>query len=223
MNRLKEWTFIKASRKGSCRVIRRLLPRVANNPDCLMAALQTAVDHNKMRVVEILLKANAPIDGYNDQGFAAIHFAADQANQFMISLLLDYGASINLPTQTGGDTPLHLVVGAKNQNPSPELQILAATMLINRGADVNIQNNYRNTPLHDTVWRACRNGSSPNLPAARLLIDSQANVLLVNNYNHTPLSWAHLHGVTMMIPALREADEMAKAAVQAVSAAATAA
>lgn len=90
----------------------------------------------------------------------------------IVSLLLDYGADVNLQNQHGR-SPLHY---------ANILEMIR--MLIDNGADVNVRDFLKQeTPLH----RLSRAVSSE---AVKRLLDSGAKVNATNFYNTTPLHMA---------------------------------
>lgn len=72
-----------------------------------------------------------------------------------------------------------------------------AEHLLNAGADVNIQTNYGNSPLH---WAAKYNFTE----VAQLLVDRGADIKLENSNNETPLDCASGEEVKRLLQQLGE-------------------
>ena len=97
------------------------------------------------------LERGADLSAVNDDGMAALHLAAKYSSPEIVELLLDHGAEVNARVQfpnpddvyreSSRSTPLHLAV-QHNADPA----VTAA--LLDRGADVHLQNARWETPLH---------------------------------------------------------------------------
>jgi ankyrin repeat protein len=163
-------------RKSSFRVVQELLNRGAN-PNALENSnntpLHTAVDRSEVGVVQILLKARANVNAKDRYGKIPLHYVS---NSRIVELLIKAGASVNEQDRYGL-TPLHTITNqgsldaidalkallqaggnpnAKNRAGQIPLHALAegqvkssqmAQLLIDAGADVNMQENSGFTPL----------------------------------------------------------------------------
>jgi len=122
--------------------------------------------------------------------------AAEQGNEKLMDLLLEYGADINqrgiwTPGQSG-NTALHAAAVNGNEE--------AAKLLLSKGADVNAKGTNDNTPLHHAVKR--------HLHMVELLVSNSADVNAKNNRGETPLhiiaglypqkTWAKNHRIEVM-------------------------
>jgi ankyrin repeat protein len=58
-----------------------------------------------------------------------------------------------------------------------------ARLLIESGADVNVQDGYKNTPLHDAA-------AMGNVEVVRMLLDHGANIDVIDENGKTPLDYA---------------------------------
>ena len=103
---------------------------------------------------------------------SALSVAAGKGNNEKVCKLLDKGADVNARDKKSGMTPLFATVMPNHTK--------TATLLINRGADVNIPNNDDTTPLHLAAM-ACQSAM------VALLIDSGADVNARGNDGETPL------------------------------------
>lgn len=83
------------------------------------------------------------IDEVNVYGNTALHIACYNGQDAVVNELIDYGANVNQPNN-GGFTPLHFAAASTHG-------ALCLELLVNNGADVNIQ-----------VWR--RSVSRPQTP-----------------------------------------------------------
>lgn len=83
------------------------------------------------------------IDEVNVYGNTALHIACYNGQDAVVNELIDYGANVNQPNN-GGFTPLHFAAASTHG-------ALCLELLVNNGADVNIQ-----------VWR--RSVSPPQTP-----------------------------------------------------------
>lgn len=87
------------------------------------------------------------IDEVNVYGNTALHIACYNGQDAVVNELIDYGANVNQPNN-GGFTPLHFAAASTHG-------ALCLELLVNNGADVNIQ-----------VWR--RSVSPPQTPPRRV-------------------------------------------------------
>ncbi|XP_056006019.1 E3 ubiquitin-protein ligase MIB2-like isoform X2 [Ostrea edulis] len=116
----------------------------------------------------LILKGKAQINAKNSQGLTPLHLAAHEGYDDMAKVLIMNGADLNIE-DSDGDTPLHLVLGGRQQtggndaflqllgltlNPSSQNQerFNMAALMIQKGADYEAKNNKGNTPLD-----VCRN------------------------------------------------------------------
>ena len=102
------------------------------------------------------------IDEQTFGGFSALHLAAGQDEVASIDLLLEYGADIDcLADYNSSETPLMMAIQSGS--------IRAASLLVERGADVMIGNNYGDNPFTSVFWE------SP-IPFLQLLLSHGADV-----------------------------------------------
>jgi len=117
------------------------------------------------------LEEGASPNSYNLSGFAPLHSAARGGSGRIAELLLDNGADINIvATNSGQDTPLHIATINGN--------IGIVTLLVARGANLDLQNAAGNTALHESA----RFGNSA---IVRALVLAGANRDIVNNNGET--------------------------------------
>jgi ankyrin repeat protein len=103
-----------------------------------------------------------------------------EPNLNLINDLIALGANVNW--QNGDNynyTPLHLAVR--------EESVEIARMLIDAGADLDVQDKWERTPLH---WAAVYG----RVEITRMLIDAKADVNVQDKWDNTPLHWAAIKG-----------------------------
>ncbi|WP_341755614.1 ankyrin repeat domain-containing protein [Candidatus Tisiphia endosymbiont of Ptychoptera albimana] len=155
-----------------------------------------------------------------------LYDAAHHGDINLVKSLLNQGYNINEQDSDEGITPLHLAAWFGH--------IAIAELLVTRGADINMRNNYGKTPLHDAAEKGYTNivellldkGANVNMqefqysntPAhlaaffghgniVRLLVDKGADLTITDIYNHTPSQCAAKNGKTRIVELLREQQE----------------
>ena len=109
---------------------------------------------------------------------SAMHVACENGSLGVVQILIENDALIDAVAVTNKDTPLVLAAGAG------ETKIV--DLLISRGADVNHQNAYGNSALHQA-------SKQHHLTVCQSLIKAGAKVDLKNNKGSTPLLLACLN------------------------------
>lgn len=74
-----------------------------------------------------------------------LHYAAHKGNDEIIGILLDAGANINSTYNEYNNTALHITVWFRHHS--------CATLLISRGAFLDITNCHGSTPVHSAAWQ----------------------------------------------------------------------
>ncbi len=136
-------------------------------------------------------------------GVPLLYFAAANGHKDIVAYLLDMGAAIDASTDHG--SALHVA--------ADDEYVEVVRLLLDRGADPNLKNNWKKTPLHNTAQNKSQTvakllidsgadisvqdhkGRTPlhrckSLPVAKLLISKGADVNAVDNSGYTPLHWA---------------------------------
>ncbi|KAL0626525.1 Serine/threonine-protein phosphatase 6 regulatory ankyrin repeat subunit B [Plecturocebus cupreus] len=93
--------------------------------------LHAAASNGQINVVKHLLNLGVEIDEINVYGNTALHIACYNGQDAVVNELIDYGANVNQPNNNGF-TPLHFAAASTHG-------ALCLELLVNNGADVNIQ------------------------------------------------------------------------------------
>lgn len=150
-----------------------------------------------VKIAKLLLEYKANPNVVSDwPNKTPLLLAAEQGNEKLMDLFLEYGADINqrgiwTPGQSG-NTALHAAAVNGNEE--------AAKLLLSKGADVNAKGTNDNTPLHHAVGR--------HLHMVKLLVSNGSDVNAKNNRGETPLhiiaglypqkTWAKNHRIEVM-------------------------
>ena len=116
-------------------------PNLANNQN--ETALTLAAKHSATQTAVLLLKAGAKPNMQDDEGRAAVHYAAVNGDDTTIKALADAGANLDLPRRKGGETPLILAVRST--------QGKAVATLIDAKVNIDAQDNRGTTALMRAV------------------------------------------------------------------------
>lgn len=132
-----------------------------------------AASANKLDAVAKHLHQNpALINEFSEDGFTALGLTAYFGNEDITRYLLLNGTDVNLPSKNGFQVfPLHSAVAGNHS--------MTAKMLLEAGANVNVQQMSGITPLHS----AAQNG---NIELIILLLEAGANVMAEMEGNKTP-------------------------------------
>ncbi|XP_044598811.1 serine/threonine-protein phosphatase 6 regulatory ankyrin repeat subunit B-like [Cotesia glomerata] len=99
------------------------------------------------KIVELLIHHNVDVNAPNYKGITPLFYAVENNNEEAIKCLLDNGACINWKYQFNGETVLHMAV--VNKKPS------IVALLLKYGADINITNFRKQTPLSYAIQFPC--------------------------------------------------------------------
>ena len=170
-----------AAEIGDCDIINTLLKRHANIHALVkdyIIPLYVSCNYGHFNAVKLLLKAHLKLPLAKDEKSEinrAITYAILGQNLFIIQLLFKHGANLYRKTDHEGSY-LHIAAQAGG----PEV----LEYFINLGLDINLQNSFKQTPLH----LACYHG---NEGAVKLLLDLQADTNLKEIFwEATPLELA---------------------------------
>ena len=129
-------------------------------------------------LVQLLLDNGADLSNTAEQGWTALHWAAQEGHEPVTRLLLDRETDVSA-TDERGWTALHL---AANIGHEP-----VTRLLLDRGANVSATDEQGCTALHLTA----KEGREP---VTRLLLDRGANVSATNEHGWTALHFAAMGG-----------------------------
>jgi ankyrin repeat protein len=130
-------------------------------------------------VADALLDIGADINSAADNGDTPLHHASSHGVKTLLSLLLDRGANVNA-VNNQGYTPLMHLLGARRR---PSTPASVSSILIQRNADLNIQNSNGNTALHIMM---CSWTFRADAEIVTLLVDNDADIFARNKFGLTP-------------------------------------
>lgn len=128
--------------------------------------LNVAAAGNGADVVSVLLKSGADPSLADYKGYSPLQTAAEHGSYEVARILLAAGVPVNIMSVPDKRTPLHMA--AQNDRKT------VVELLIQNGADVDVDNQFGRTALHDAIV----NGASG---AVDVLLDAKAD----------PNRWAH--------------------------------
>eukprot|EP01087_Luapelamoeba_hula_P009632 TRINITY_DN2508_c0_g1_i1.p1 TRINITY_DN2508_c0_g1~~TRINITY_DN2508_c0_g1_i1.p1 ORF type:complete len:918 (-),score=147.73 TRINITY_DN2508_c0_g1_i1:27-2780(-) len=108
-------------------------------------------------LVALLLSKNADVRATDKNGWSALHSAANSGEFGISKMLLEKGADVHQLTQTGTSALHYMVQHTSEGDPAFGMQVL--TLMVEKGANVDAQTNYGETPL----FQACMRGRVDNV------------------------------------------------------------
>ncbi|XP_077279278.1 uncharacterized protein LOC143906850 [Temnothorax americanus] len=174
--------------------------------DAEETVLHVASRTNALRVLSLLAPNNKELDRLDQDGYAAIHHAADGGDKACLDILLKAGCQVDLPTGKN-DTALHLAAEAgcadnlallveananlqlKNHRGHTALHLAARShslecveILLKGRADPNVEDDEGRTPLHLALGKSLVTDD-----ITELLLKWRADVNKADKYGYTPL------------------------------------
>ncbi|RYE14430.1 MAG: ankyrin repeat domain-containing protein [Rickettsiales bacterium] len=197
-----------ASREGHNDIVTALLKSGAyiNATDISgKTPLHIAVENGHNNIVTKLLSAEAYVNATDKFGYTALHYAAEKGNTNIVKELLSKGAYVNA-TNEHGKTPLHLAaeagrtetvkvllerdgikVNAANKHGGTPLHLAArggntdiVLALLDSGADVDIANNFGETPI-DLALSLPQNGEYKEKLSSMIEIMTKSRIEATEN------------------------------------------
>jgi ankyrin repeat protein len=95
--------------------------------------------NNNLKVAEILLKHGADVNAQDNQGWTALHFAAQNYSEEAIKMLLANNCEVDVKDMHGNTPLFRAVFNSKGRGEVIQL-------LICHGADKNLKNNHGMSP-----------------------------------------------------------------------------
>lgn len=117
--------------------------------------LITAIRHKQDGMVKLLLSKGANVNAAGASGTTPLMRAVKNENIDLVKTLIERGADVraqdafDFPVAKSGSTALHAIAGSKDA----EKSIAIATLLLQKGADINAGNEAEATPLHVAAAR----------------------------------------------------------------------
>ncbi|XP_046331464.2 uncharacterized protein LOC124114767 [Haliotis rufescens] len=135
-------------------------------------AVYIACDLGTLSIIKMLFEKGATVNMVSSKGDTPL-LSSCGGNPKVILFLLEKGASVNQLSNCTGNTPLHAAAAGRGSTECVDV-------LLKAGANVNVQNNTGDTPLHTAVIR----GSTE---CVDLLLMAGANVNVQNDSGESPL------------------------------------
>ncbi|CAG9832368.1 unnamed protein product [Diabrotica balteata] len=148
--------------------------------------LLIAVQSNYIDIVNILLEAGSNVNARDNFGNTSLHVACEKGILSTVKLLLDAGADINMQNASGWTPLIYACYFIPNVFGS---LVELVELLLNRGADVSLTDNFRNTVLH-----VCVRNLNKNTPIIRLLLEHGAYVNSRNSEGYDVFHLAYKFG-----------------------------
>ncbi|KYO45257.1 transient receptor potential cation channel, subfamily N, member 1 isoform A [Alligator mississippiensis] len=106
-----------------------------------VVCLHTAAKMGHAAVVKVLLQKGADVDARTRENYTALHIAAQHCRPLVVQTLLGFGAQVQPKGGQAEETPLHIAARIREGEK-------VAEMLLNSGADVNVEQENGETAMH---------------------------------------------------------------------------
>jgi ankyrin repeat protein len=203
-----------ASREGHSEVARVLLEHGADTEsrdNDTYSPLERASEEGHTEIVQVLLEHGADVKAVDDEvNVMALHFASMFGRLAAARVLLEHGADADAKSKDN-QTPLHQAEnegvarvlleygadpnvhwqGEDNRTPLHEAlecdRLEVTRVLLENGANANVQDSYNQTPLHLASRKGC-------LDVVRLLLQRCSNIHAQDDEGRTPFQVASVRG-----------------------------
>lgn len=159
----------------------------------LMTLLSNSLKNREdtlMILINYIFTLENPYSYLNDRsknGLTPLHYAIIYTNNYAIKTLLDLKVDLEIPSNNGNNVLNVCLLG----NPANEEQNLTMGLLINAGANINSQNSFKDTVIHNAITQLVKKFTFVREEIVNILITSkEINLNLQNNYGNTPLHLA---------------------------------
>ncbi|KAL3483162.1 ankyrin repeat-containing domain protein [Aspergillus germanicus] len=157
-----------------------------------------AAESTNVDLMRFLLDRGAQIDGGRCRSQPALVWIVLDSNHAALRLLLERGADPNEVGYGWAMTPLHSAV--------QQVDIVAARLLLDHGADVNLLDTRAHVPLHLAV----DGKEAGREEVVRLLLELGADVFAEAEYAALPIDYARERGTKEVVDMVAEAMEKAR-------------
>ena len=153
---LSQTALFYAAARGHADICALLIERGAkvnnakNNEFC---PLSTAVFWGHKEVCSVLLHHGADSNLCDSGGRTPLSIGAWQGHAEICDLLLKHGADVNLPQKSDGSPPLMLSTYSQNTQTDIDTRVETCTVLLDRGANVDLTNELGRTTLMDVAFK----------------------------------------------------------------------
>jgi hypothetical protein len=134
-------------------------------------------------VAKVLLDYDAEAKAADNDGWTALHSAAENGHEAVVKILLDHGAEAKAANNDGW-TVLHFAAYNGHET--------VVKVLLDHGADADAQCRMGRTPLHAAISRG-------RLEIVQLLSSLSANPFILDGYGRTCIDWASLYPQTLNV------------------------
>jgi ankyrin repeat protein len=159
----------------------------AKNGDYGQTLLHVASYEGRSEIVEVLVdKFKADVNAIDRNGWTPLHSAAAAGNFEICEILLNRGSFARALTNEGA-SPLHYLVRSACKDPVLHHRVFR--LILEKGANINQQNKFGETPLHQAAQRGrtqwllylINNSADVNVPNKFVFSSSSSTLLFSSN------------------------------------------